>query len=102
MTPAAWDRNGKPIDVETFARLTSDLEYKRLIQTRLPNGKWISTVWLGLDHSADGGPPLIFETVAFAEGPDPLGESLDRAHYATEADARAGHEEMIRKWSTLQ
>lgn len=26
---------------------------------------WVSTVFLGLDHSFDDGPPLLFETMAF-------------------------------------
>ena len=49
----------------------------------------VSTVWLGLDHSYDGGPPLIFETMVFGGGLD-----LEMERYSTEAEALAGHAAM--------
>lgn len=65
-----------------------DNAYKRVALTELANGVSISTVWLGLDHSFHGGPPLIFETMTF-----PDSENCER--YSTEAEALAGHEEMV-------
>jgi hypothetical protein len=43
-----------------------DVQHKRVNETTLPNGLWVSTVWLGLDHRHDdSGPPLIFESMVF-------------------------------------
>ncbi|MDQ2750234.1 MAG: hypothetical protein M3Y44_12030 [Actinomycetota bacterium] len=47
---------------------------------------FVSTVWLGIDHKwSHLGPPIIFETMVFPEC------EVSR-RYATEAQARAGHE----------
>jgi len=69
----------------------------RVAETTLPNGRWVSTVWLGLDHSFGSGPPLIFETMVFQNRSD-MGD-LDCERYSTEAEAIAGHERMCAKWS---
>ena len=55
---------------------------------------WISTVWLGLDHNLwSGGPPLIYETMVFPGG---TYRELYCERYATEEQARAGHERAVR------
>lgn len=78
----------------------ADMTQRRIAETTLPDGKWVSTVWLGLDHGAGCGPPLIFETMVFAPSRDgELRESLDCDRYATAAEAKAGHAEMVAKWS---
>lgn len=56
-------------------------------------GTLVSTVFLGLNHNHDHGPPVVFETMIF-NGPDPAGEYQER--YCTEAEARAGHEAACR------
>lgn len=61
-------------------------------RTSLWWGGYVSTVWLGLDHSWLGGPPLIFESMCFPEG-------RDQDRYSTEEQAKAGHAAMVRKWS---
>lgn len=50
----------------------------------------VSTVFLGLDHAFDHGPPLLFETMVF-------GGALDgeREQYSTWAEAEAGHAAML-------
>lgn len=50
---------------------------RRIQQTTLNNGLWISTVWLGLDHNYWGGIPLIFESMVFNKER----ESLDCERY---------------------
>lgn len=56
------------------------------------NGHYVSTVWLGLDHSYYGGPPQIFETMVF-QG-DTCGDIyMDR--YTTWGEAVAGHKKAI-------
>ena len=92
-----FDREGKPIDTLTAARYMEDINYKRVAQTSLKDGTWISTVWLGLDHSFGEGPPLIFETMVFPDSANSAAEE-DMERYATEAEARAGHKRMVEKW----
>lgn len=70
-----------PVDTVSWAkwydRKEGSMEHRRVAKTtvREPNrllwwlglrpDYWISTVFLGLDHSWNGGPPLIFETMVF-------------------------------------
>ena len=83
---------------------------------RYLTGIRVSTVWLGLDHrfGFDDGPPLIFESMAFAaeESVHKASESslftkdfvyheeLDCERYATETEAAAGHKAMCEKWAS--
>ena len=98
MTPSYYDRDGRPMsDTLAWAKRFEETTYKRIAETTLPDGKWISTVWLGLDHSFGRGPPLIFETMVFKDREN-LRE-VDVERYATEAEAREGHERMVTKWS---
>lgn len=61
----------------------------------VPGGKAkISTVFLGIDHSFNGGRPLWFETMVFVGGVD-----VDMARYATWDEAAAGHAAMLAKHS---
>ena len=50
----------------------------------------VSTVFLGLDHSFGGGPPLLFETMIFGGEHD---QYQDR--YETWAQAEIGHEKAV-------
>jgi len=93
-----YDRQGRPIDVNQAAELGKNWDYKVLQRTTLPGGRWVSTVWLGLDHRyGEGGKPLIFETMVFPK--DSMGEE-DCEQYATEIEAYLGHRRMVRKWMT--
>lgn len=53
---------------------------------------WISTVFLWLDHSFTGGPPILFETMVF-------GGELDQEQerYCTWEQAEAGHRFMVNR-----
>lgn len=68
-------------------RMSPDLFSVR--QETLPNGYWVSTVWLGLDHNhSNEGPPIIFETMVV----NPLGDWEEyQERYATEEEAILGH-----------
>lgn len=49
-----------------FADAAVNGNYRRVDKTELANS-WVSTVFLGLDHSlCDGSPPELFETMVFA------------------------------------
>lgn len=68
-----------------------DLNYKVVKQEKLWWGGFLSTVWLGLDHSLTFGSgldrkPIIFETMLFFHG-----KSLTQNRYSTLREAQEGH-----------
>jgi hypothetical protein len=61
-----YNRDGTPADRDTWAERFERAD-RIVCQSHLPNGIFVSTVFLGLNHSWDDkGPPLIFESMAFA------------------------------------
>lgn len=92
-----FDRQGQPIDQETMSRLWADFSYKVVEQTTLPNGHFVSTVWLGIDHAFFDGPPVLFETMVFPI-PTAWSDELDCRRYHTEDEAKAGHVVSCRFW----
>ena len=54
----------------------------------------VSTVFLGIDHSFGGGPPLLYETLVFG---GPLDGEMER--YSTLQEAEAGHQRMVARVS---
>lgn len=95
-----FDRKGKLMNMMDWGSKLGDMDYKVIRRTDLPDGKWVSTVWLGLDHRLGDGPPLIFETMVFPSKGD-FGE-LDMDRYTTEAEAIKGHEAMVAKWIEVE
>lgn len=93
-----YDRHGAPItSLLAWADKFETPSYRRIAETTLPDGTWISTVWLGRNHAFGDGPPLIFETMVF-RSPDDL-THLDSERYSTEAEAVAGHQRMVDTWA---
>lgn len=94
-----YNRDGTPFngDVLSWAK-TFEMDNRRVARTKVtdaadPSKSFdVSTVFLGIDHSFGSGPPLIFESMAFAEG-DSLDELCER--HSTESQARAGHTAMV-------
>lgn len=82
-------RNAQPLpafDAADWAQwLERNREGRRVALTEI-RGVRISTVFLGLDHSWDQGPPVLWETMIF-EGP--LSEYQER--YRSLDDALQGH-----------
>jgi hypothetical protein len=68
---------------------------RAVAQETLPDGRWLSTVFLGHDHDVGGGPPLLFETMLF-KSEDDLREEYC-ARYATWDEAAAGHAAVLRR-----
>lgn len=87
-----FDKDGKPIDLDTWCKLMGDLEYRIIAKTKLKDGQEVSTVWLGLNHAFLSGRKLIFETMVFPEC-----DEMER--YETLEEAKRGHEAMIEKIS---
>lgn len=99
-----FQRNGKPYEgtrseqVEQWGKDRENKNHKHIKQDVLPDGKYVSTTWLGTDHRLHGdGLPLIFETMVF-DSKDRFIE-LDIKFHSTEAEALAGHEAMITRWT---
>ena len=92
-----YDCEGNPMALMDWARTFEDMDARRVAETTLPDGKYVSTVWLGLDHAFGRGPPLIFESMVFASATQGS-EALDQDRYSTEAEAREGHEALVAKW----
>ncbi len=93
-----YARDGSPMTMMEWANsFETRRDLKRVAETTLPNGRWVSTVWLGLNHSFGNGPPLIFETMVFPSREKLSEEDCDR--YSTEAEALAGHAAMVEKWT---
>lgn len=86
-----FDRQGREIDTARANELLGDMEYK-VVARHEESGFMVSTVWLALDHSWGGGPPLLFETMIF--GPESWeGEYCER--HPTEAAALARHDQAV-------
>ena len=83
-------------DVMVWGKFFEGLENRIVAQETLPNGKWVSTVFLGLDHGF-GDKVLLFETMVFFNKDD-MGE-LDCKRYETWEEAESGHRKMVKKWS---
>lgn len=56
--------------------------------------KYVSTVFLGINHQFGDGPPLIFETMAFGKD---WGDELGQERYSTWEEAEAGHKAMVER-----
>lgn len=97
-----YNKEGEVIFDTEAEILLRDKNYRRIAETTLPDGKWVSTVWLGLDHRFpffDGKNqlPLIFETMVFPKKGDY--SDIDVARYETEEQAKRGHNRMVKKYS---
>jgi len=120
--PLYYDRKGRPIDLEEYAQLFGDMNYRivahtDIVATAKHPASYLSTVWLGIDHSfLYTGPPLIFETMRFTqeftkrdrflhrpyrealEFPYPYDEHqyTEQARYLTEEQASLGHQAIVK------
>lgn len=98
MSTGIFNKQGQPMTFDEYGALCRDRrlwEYKRIAETTLPDGRWVSTVWLGHDYSFGDGPPIIFETMVF-ESKTKL-RDLTCRRYSTLAEAEAGHVEMVQR-----
>lgn len=94
-----YDKEGKPIDLMEWGSLLNNFDYQVIKQEELPNGKWVSTVWLGLDHNFYGGKPLIFETIVFSSKSSY--DEVDVKRYSSLKEAEDGHKCLVAKHSQV-
>jgi hypothetical protein len=79
-------RNPVPTDLMTWARWFETAD--RHVACDYVGPIYVSTVFLGLDHSWGRGPPLLFETMVFA---DDDAHDLICRRYSTWEQAERGH-----------
>ena len=92
-----FGRDGKPISMQEWVDVVQNRpEEKFVAKTELDSGRVVSTVWLGLNHRFEDGPPLIFETMVFPQQNNWGEEDMER--YSTLEEAKEGHERMVDKW----
>lgn len=81
-----FDRQGNPLTMSEFEQAYAGDRHVGFTEI----GDWaVSTVWLGVNYNFGLGPPIIFETMVFADGE---WSDLYMERYATEAEAKVGHE----------
>lgn len=96
MRDGYYNKFGVRIGRTEWGQLMQDQEYKRVDMTTLPDGKVVSTVWIGIDHNWMDGPPLIFETMVF---PEDSWSELQTKRYETLSDAVEGHRQTVKEWT---
>lgn len=84
-----YDMDGKPIERMDWIKRFVDDDARR-IGSEDRDGVHVSTVYLGLNHAWDDGPPLIFETMIFGGDHDEYQE-----RYSTKAQAEEGHKRAV-------
>lgn len=105
--PLERDRSGRHADTLMWAMSFENFRERQVARTtiwRWWGAVWVSTVFLGLDHSFGmQGPPIVFETMAFPVWGSSCGQEWDPAtdehgtsdRYATWAEAVAGHWDIV-------
>jgi len=93
-----YDREGQRISEERYMVLSRDDSYRRVAQERVGRW-WISTVWLGMDHSYEpGATPVIFESMAFLKGDGEDERDHECHRYSTLPTALEGHARMVERF----
>lgn len=87
-----YDKLGMPMRMSDFVEKFEDWEYRHICTFTNAFCR-VSTVWLGIDHGYNNETPIIFETMVFI-----CGESIDCDRYTTEAEARRGHDALVKKY----
>ena len=86
------NKNAIPCSIDEWAKCREKMfksNVKRVSESMI-NGKWISTVWIGIDHQYhDKGQPQIFETMIFED--DGRGHEIYCDRYSTWKEAEEGH-----------
>ena len=80
-----------PVNFDNWVRWFKNTQNRHVADEKVGDVR-ISTVFLGLDHSWDGPPPLLFETMVFG---GPL--DMDMERYTTWKQAEDGHKRMVER-----
>jgi len=92
-----YDKDGLPISMYSWGLLMENPTYRVVKQETLVDNRWVSTVWLGIDHSFGGKKKLLFETMVFDHegGGDSGGDILECFRWSTLAEAQKGHATIV-------
>ena len=83
------DHSVRKADLMEWALAFADTDKRRVARDQI-GAAWVSTVFLGLDHSFGEGPPLLFETLISG---GPCDQEMWR--YSTWAEAVEGHKSAV-------
>lgn len=83
-----FDRDGRPLDMQSWAQLQDDMDYKIVAVADIEDTR-VSTVWLGLDHAFVPGTRHTFETMLFG------GRHSRMWRWCSADHAAAGHRQVI-------
>ena len=94
------DDQGNPVeepDLLKWGRWFQESRDQRIVKQETVNGKWVSTVFLGLDHQwGKGPPPILWECMVFKSNGKWEEEDCDRCSGNRE-QAEAMHRMMVEK-----
>jgi len=83
----------KKVDFHTWSEWFENNENRRVKLTKHPSGWFVSTVFLGIDHSFGiGDKDLVFETMAF--GTNSYSETR---RWSTYTEAVRGHDDLVKE-----
>ena len=85
------DKTYRPAELMEWAEQFENMN--RHVGSDMVDGKRVSTVWLGLDHSFGGDKPMLFETMVFSEHEPHTDIYMER--YSTWDEAVEGHQKAI-------
>jgi hypothetical protein len=90
------DRLGQPQlcdDLLEFARWFETFD-RKLAHTEFPDGTYVSTVFLGLDHNWSDGPPILWETMIFSNSDFAKQFDGEQRRYSSREAALVGHNQL--------
>ncbi len=91
----ALDENRNPVPVSVLEWEFKFDDDARIVKQETVSGIYVSTVFVGVDYSFGmGGPPLVFETMAFDDRGD-MSDNIVCHRYATWNEALKGHNEIV-------
>lgn len=82
---------GQPCGLKEWSEELGNETLHRVELSTWPDGTFVSTVFLGLDHSFGGGAPVLWETMCFGPRSGASDAFEPQWRYRTEAEARVGH-----------
>lgn len=86
------DNENNPVPSDNCWQWMEEHPYAKIVGlTRFPNGTRVSTVFLGLDHGWNGGPPVLWETMVFDSPDGSRYEDQWQERYISHNEAVAGH-----------
>ena len=85
---------GKPRKAKSFREVRSCLQNNPIVRDVIGRVT-VSTTFLSHDHSSDGGPPVLWETIVFGNLCDVVGELDSERRYSSEEAAIHGHNELV-------